>query len=269
MMPSDPPPPALLTPQDEGIPPAEETRTATVGMNISGRSVQAEITVPAGPTALRQLVPLFNSLTDLAVQIAVEDAERNGAAVSCRKGCGACCRQLVPVSYLEARWIADYVKGLPEPRRSTIRARFKEALQKAEDAGMLEKLCEPQAFDVEEVIPFGLSYFGLGIPCPFLEEESCSIHPDRPLICREFLVTSPAENCAQPLAETTERMEVPGRLSTIVAQLEEETPGPMRPWVPLILALAWDETHPDPTPLRPGPEWVEEFFARIALSQQA
>jgi Fe-S-cluster containining protein len=36
------------------------------------------------------------------------------------------------------------------------------------------------------------------MPCPFLEDESCSIHPDRPLVCREYLVTSPAELCAGP-----------------------------------------------------------------------
>ena len=37
----------------------------------------------------------------------------------------------------------------------------------------------------------GREYFQLGIPCPFLEEESCSIYHDRPITCREYLVTSP------------------------------------------------------------------------------
>ncbi len=41
-------------------------------------------------------------------------------------------------------------------------------------------------------------YFHLGIACPFLEDESCSIHADRPISCREYLVTSPAVNCADP-----------------------------------------------------------------------
>jgi hypothetical protein len=33
-------------------------------------------------------------------------------------------------------------------------------------------------------------YFLQGVACPFLEAESCGIHPDRPLACREYLVTS-------------------------------------------------------------------------------
>lgn len=32
---------------------------------------------------------------------------------------------------------------------------------------------------------------------PFLEDDACSIHPHRPSVCREYLVTSPAEHCAE------------------------------------------------------------------------
>ncbi|HEY5241787.1 MAG TPA: YkgJ family cysteine cluster protein [Polyangiaceae bacterium] len=43
-----------------------------------------------------------------------------------------------------------------------------------------------------EVIDAGVAEVirGETVSCPFLEEESCSIHPDRPPICREYLVTS-------------------------------------------------------------------------------
>jgi Fe-S-cluster containining protein len=234
-------------------------------MNISGRPVEAEITVPTAPTPPEQLLPLFHSIADLAVRIAVEDAEAGGESISCRKGCGACCRQLVPVSPIEARYLADHVRGLPEPRRAAVRERFREACRRLEEAGVLEKLRRPETFELEEVLSFGLDYFDLGIPCPFLEDESCSIHPDRPLICREFLVTSPAERCERPHEANIRKVELPGRVSNLVARKGEADPSELRPWVPLTLALEWDETHPDTTPLRPGTDWLEEFFVRMAV----
>ena len=49
----------------------------------------------------------------------------------------------------------------------------------------------------------------MGVPCPFLEDESCSIHPERPLVCREYLVTSPAALCAGPTQEGVTPVAVP------------------------------------------------------------
>ena len=59
--------------------------------------------------------------------------------------------------------------------------------------------------------------------CPFLEEESCSIHPDRPLVCREYLVTSPAELCAGPTQEGVTPVAVP-KVSPAARGLEESRP---------------------------------------------
>jgi hypothetical protein len=55
----------------------------------------------------------------------------------------------------------------------------------------------------------GHLYFEPAIACPFLEDESCSIHPDRPLACREYLVSSPASACAHPSPESIERVDLP------------------------------------------------------------
>jgi Fe-S-cluster containining protein len=100
------------------------------------------------------------------------------------------------------------------------------------------------------------------VACPFLEDESCSIHPDRPIACREYLVTSPAENCARPSAETVRMVPLAGTASNAIAHLGEEPPARVR-WVPLVLALEWAEAHPDEGPARPAPEILQEFFARL------
>ncbi|MBW3622747.1 MAG: YkgJ family cysteine cluster protein, partial [Armatimonadetes bacterium] len=203
----------MPTPNNPPEDTSPEIVTAHIEFSVAGKRMQAEIGVPAGPTHPTELLPLFRSLADLVVNAGEEAANAGGERTSCRKGCGACCRQLVPISETEARRIRDLVEELPEPRRSRIRERFAQARRRLEESGFLDQLLAPQSFAPEDVNPFGMEYFRLGIPCPFLEEESCSIHPERPLACREYLVTSPAEHCADPTAEKIRRIPIPGKAS--------------------------------------------------------
>jgi hypothetical protein len=106
-----------------------------------------------------------------------------------------------------------------------------------------------------------MQYFNLGIPCPFLEEESCSIYHDRPIACREYLVTSPAGNCAQPSPDTVKLIPLPFRIWTALARVDDESR--RAPWVPLILAPEWAEIHPDDSAARPGPALLRSLFDQI------
>jgi Fe-S-cluster containining protein len=239
------------------------TVAITVKWTISGQPLEAKITVPAGPTRARQMLPVFQSLAEVVVEQGVKAVQKQGQKVSCTKGCGACCRQLVPISPLEARHIRDLVDHLPEPRRTLIRARFAEAGQRLNDAGLLDKLQHPDQLPKDQVRPLGAEYFALKIACPFLEDESCSIYPDRPIACREYLVTSPPENCARPSADTVHCVPLAGKVSNAVARLDH--PASERiPWVPLILAPEWAEAHAQEPPPRPGPELLREVFERLA-----
>ena len=102
---------------------APETLTADVDLGIGDWRLQAKLSVPAGLTRLRLLLPMVQSLANAVVDLAAEEAEDKGQTISCKKGCGACCRQLVPISEAEARQIRDLVEELPEPRRAHVRAR--------------------------------------------------------------------------------------------------------------------------------------------------
>lgn len=241
-----------------------ESVTANVELAVGGWRLQAKLSVPAGPTRLMELLPVFQAVDNAVVDLAVKQAEEEGETISCRKGCGACCRQMVPIAEVEARRIRDLVNDLPEPRRSAIRARFAEARRRLEETGLLDKLIHREQWTEEEVQALGIKYFFLGIPCPFLEEESCSIHPDRPLACREYLVTSPPAHCAQPSGDTIRQVKIPLKVWTTVAQFDKPPPGArFIRWVPLILAPEWADAHPDELLPRPGPELVSEFFNRL------
>jgi Fe-S-cluster containining protein len=187
---------------------------------------------------------------------AVADVEREGRRISCGPGCGACCRQLVPVTPIEARRLAELVARLPEPRRSQVRARFADAVGRLDAAGILERLRHPETMSDAERSSLGMDYFQLRIPCPFLVDESCSIHPDRPLVCREYLVTSPAANCANPTEDNIAGVSMPVRLSKVLARFADQFEAHATKWVPLALAPEWALAHPDQSPLRAGSEWV-------------
>ena len=233
----------------------------SVALKVGGERLKLDLPAPAGPARLAELLPVIHDLTDDFVRLGTRDSEAQGRAISCRKGCGACCRQLVPIAPDEARQIARLVDRLPEPRRSAVRARFDEARRRLADAGLLEALTEP---DDDPPTSLGLDYFREAIPCPFLEDESCSIHPDRPSSCREYLVTSPAENCSAPSAGTIDRVAIPAKVSTALFRVSGGPAPAVARWVPLILAPSWAEAHPEGMPRRPGPEWLLDLFRRLA-----
>lgn len=247
----------------------EEFATADIALRIGEHQLKTKVTVPTANIGLKQLLPLMQSMSSTIVQIGEKNVEEKGLTISCQKGCGACCRQLVPIAPVETHAIRDLVESIPEPRKTEILKRFADAKEKMTAAGMWQKLDERQNWPEDEVLKIGIDYFKLGVACPFLEEESCSIHLDRPMACREYLVTSPAANCANPTPEGVEWVPIPAKVWTVVSKVEqsksEPTATPQRylPWVPLIQALDFAATHAE-GPERPGTEWVRDLFNGIA-----
>lgn len=238
-------------------------RVAQVRLRIGEESVDARIPVHAGPMQPWQLLPVVQQVTDLVVSVAERAEQRAGRTISCAAGCGACCRQLVPIAPSEARYIAALVDRLPEPRRSQIRQRFAAAVQRLSETGLIETLRHPERLADEQATALGLDYFRLGIPCPFLEQESCSIHPERPLACREHLVTSPPVHCAEQTPQKVQGVELPVKVSRVLRQFDQQCDRTTTPWVPLILALQWVAEHLSEPPSQPGPALLQQFINRL------
>ncbi|MBU8876547.1 YkgJ family cysteine cluster protein [Reyranella sp. MMS21-HV4-11] len=222
---------------------AEAHSTATLRLSVGDLRIVHPITVPTGPVAAADVVPALQGLVNTVVA-----AAEAGKAISCRKGCGACCRQLVPISRTEAERLMVTVANLPAERRATLEARFSAAGAALAAADLKERKGRPDR-------ELSTGYFALGIPCPFLEEESCSIHPDRPLVCREYLVTSPAELCAGPEQEGVTPVPVP-KVSLAARGLQDER----EDWFPLALLMDWAKTRPKTGARRTGPEWIQKFL---------
>lgn len=241
-------------------PKPDDMRTAKIDFSVAGRAVSLQVQVPAGPVSPTRLLPLAYALANTIVDMAVQAQPET---VSCSRGCYACCLQLVPVSTIEARAIHALVQALEEPRRSTVRARFADACRTMEAAGLMEGLRDFSRIAKQDLVAFGHDYFAHRVHCPFLEDESCSIYAERPVICREFLVTSDARHCDNPSAQTIRRIELDARVSRALPALEAPDVAPAMPWIPLILALEWVDAHPDDNE-RPGPELLQALFARLS-----
>ena len=246
--------------------------TATVSFSLKGvdYEMEARVTVPAGPARVSDLLPLARGLSDRVVEETTKAVEQQGRRISCCKGCGACCSNLVAISEVEARRIAEVVNEMPEARQSEIRARFAAARARLVEAGLMERLQASADWTDAEYGKLTGDYFRLRVACPFLEEGACSIYGERPVTCREFLVVSPPEYCAMDDSREVIRVRM---LLPVFQALAQWQVAPAKHFlervVPLILALEWSEAHPEPDPVRSGPELLEEFVRLLSVEQKS
>jgi Fe-S-cluster containining protein len=170
----------------------------------------------------------------------------------------------VPISRTEGERLLGLIETLPDEHRARVTQRFDEASLRLANAGLRNTLLDAGNRARTSDRELSAGYFTLGIACPFLEDESCSIHPDRPLVCREYLVTSPAELCAMPQREGVTPVLV-AKLSLAARGLEEERPevDTSGRWFPLALLMEWRKRRPRQAPSRPGTEWVARFLKRL------
>ena len=241
---------------------ATSRETVTMRFRAGGATIEATAELPAEPVSLANLVPFLQAVEQSIVETATAAVAEERKTISCRAGCGACCRQIVPVSLAEVEYLARLVASMPDDERAAVERRFATALAALERAGLGEELRAANTQrDASDTHDFGIRYFLAGVACPFLIDESCSIHPHRPLACREYLVTSPAVNCASPEANTIERVAVPRDLSRALYRLGDGADSSIR-WVPLVLALEWVRTH-GPLPTAPAKELLAALAREV------
>lgn len=222
---------------------------------------------PEGATAtLADLVPAASEIVEQITKAKVAQEAARGSVVSCTKGCGACCRYLVRVSIPEAFWLHARFLELPPEDQARYGERIAEIQSALRDSGLdveLAKGLTRGANDPSHEFrhhELSRRYLALGLACPFLEEESCSIHPWRPVVCRQYLVTSPAPLCVDPFGNNVRRTPMPFHATETLSELAGELLGKPPELIPLPMALDWAAENEPLARL----EWPgEELFARL------
>lgn len=252
--------------------PEPTTETANIHLEVFGQQHLFPLEFQLGEQTVAALLPFAQQLTNQITALSIVKVESEGKKISCQMGCGACCRQLVAISLVEAQDLARVVNEMPPERQAIIRERFAQGIAKLEAAGLLDPKDPPGTRDLIDTEPgsaqssiprIAKHYFEQGVACPFLENESCSIYPDRPLVCREYHVTSPAERCAKIYQIGVDPVEIPRHIGEHLARTAHAVAGLPKQMIPLILSLEYAASHPPAEKKMDGLDLVREFVADI------
>lgn len=216
--------------------------TFRVSLPLLDRPV--ELAKPRGRGTLMMMLPAARELSAKVLTAATEEAKRAGESPSCRAGCDACCRHLIPVSAMEALDLARALGRLPAASREKVVSRFEAILARMEEEGMIEpsSAAPRTAIVSRERDPkaqwqdVSARYFDMQLDCPFLSNGRCSIYADRPFACRDYNATTPRELCAK-LDERVTVIPRHLRMNEVLASLTVEIGGGSTGMVPLPLAL--------------------------------
>lgn len=218
-----------------------------VALNTPAGRLTTAIDVPTGFIPITAIVPVTRRLGEEAAELEVQQAIEAGRTISCRKGCAACCRMLVPLSAPEAFALREYVEQLPPDRRTLLLNHLSDTKDRLKREGLWERLNDVaetfKPVSDEELDPINQSYYALRIPCPYLENELCSIYEARPAACRELLVTSPAELCQDLVHNPIVPLPVSMRISSILGLVWGTLTSTPPRLIPLPMALEWAEQH--------------------------
>jgi Fe-S-cluster containining protein len=216
-------------------------------LNTPAGELSSALDVPTGFVPVTAIVPAMRRLGEEAERLEERRASEAGRTISCRMGCAACCRMMVPVAPPEAFALKEYVDNLPADRRHHIARRLTETTHHLEEHGLLDQLYAvaegTEAQSDEEFEPLNRAYYSLRMPCPFLEQEMCTIYEARPAACRELLVTSPAEWCQDLVRNPVQAIPVPVRMGSALGLLWAELTQSVPRLIPLPIAIDWAERH--------------------------
>jgi Fe-S-cluster containining protein len=243
-----------------------ETVSVNFAVGVGDGKFTATAVVPAGQTNLTQILPVIQSLDDSFIGGVAAQFSEAGFHVSCKAGCGACCRQLVPISIFEAEALSAWIRSLPEAHRQELASRFHQTLLALATAGLIDRIVNTDWLaETESARKLALDYFYKHVPCPFLVDESCSIHPIRPLICREYLVSSSPEFCNDPAGLQVVPIRMPLNFSRILNSIGAEIEKDGRGWIPLVFLFAWMDSgaRPGESVAGVGPQVLYEFVKRM------
>lgn len=250
---------------------SEKMLSGDLKLEAGREKFEINLTIPANPVKPQRILPVLQKFTNQVVERGIQRSNEAGKPISCKAACGACCRQPLLISEAEVYNLSDVIESMPPERKQTIEQRFRQGHDHFERIDWFNRFDEMSEIarttgseeSKQQFIDLISEYMEQQIACPFLEAESCSIYEDRPLICREYLVTSPAENCVSPKPETIAKMPIsvkPSKAFSMLAKTEDsKDPSSLL----LIRLIEFAEAHTEKFEEKSGPAWMEGFFNLI------
>jgi len=215
-----------------------------IGLEVQSDTEHLNLCIRASvsPAKLSDIVPLARDVCDIIVQKKQKQLQQQNVTVACRNRCSACCSYFVPVSVPEAFRIVEELNEMPEEKAKNI---LRLSLKAAEKmlADIPDNLILSDSAAVNSLEQFSRWYHKLNIICPFLSDHSCTEYGNRPLACREHLVTGSSEYCKNPGSDSTSPVEMPVSIFQAVSRLSIEFEGTGPEAIAFHLALPWVQTN--------------------------
>lgn len=216
-----------------------------------------------GEGVVAELVPMARELMDLMVSDAVNGAIKSGQKIACRKGCHAeCCRFLVSVSVPEAIAMASETAMLAANERRRIVDSCRTFAEQIQYRMSRDDFAANGSVGRNDLTSW---YYKQGLPCPFLEEDCCSIYEWRPIVCRECIVVGSPDVCKSGGGVRTE-LSMPVHLANVLVRLTGELFSSDGESVVLSGVFDWFASHGQAY----KKVWSREFLVRrfIALATE-
>lgn len=244
--------------------------TAIIGLelDIAGERVSFRIGVSEGQARLADIVPPARALSTKLVLAVLEKLRRDEELVPCCEGCSACCSYLTPLSVPEVFRLRQEILAMPTERGKKVFESCLDAAKKIldnrpEDSGVNELTEENGQIQVSGL---GKWYAGLKQSCPFLSDGLCTVYEQRPIACREHMITGSASLCEAEWTDGSEVVRMPVSVLEALAQLTAELEQSSIEAVMLPLALPWACENIERDERRWPATVMAEQFAKIVKS---
>src|SRR5215208_10735 len=147
------------------------TERYEIALNTPAGQLTTAIAVPPGFVPVTAIVPVVRRLGEEAQALELARSLESGKSLSCRKGCAACCRMMVPLSPPEAFALRDYVHSLSVERQERIAKRLAGTKSVLLAHGLWHRLLDmgdtAEPPDDAALEPINRDYYALRPACPF------------------------------------------------------------------------------------------------------
>ena len=225
------PPITVLTDQDAEAMPSGVDKIIGLELEILGRQLHFRLCATNTRARLPDIVPAARTLSRMITDVVLENVQRNGGHIPCKRGCTHCCRSIIPLAVPEMLFLAESIQRMAHPRCKALQRSFlvaaRRLLRKPPPAAFLTHQVSDSSERSNELELISTWYQSLKLDCPLNSQGICAIYRYRPLACREHFVYGAAEGCTAG-SSAAEVVDIPIRmvdaLVHLSADLEENKP---------------------------------------------
>lgn len=241
-------------------------------IDILGEEILFFFSFKDQPTTLIDIAHVAKSLSVRINSIVRTKVVESGFTIPCAAGCDACCYFLILLSPPEAiRIVEEVIMKMPIERREHIMQHCDELKERT--FRLLPKHLYPKnANNVSnsEIRSISTWYTTLQQPCFFLRDNSCSIYEQRPIVCRDWLVTGSTAQCQFGQAAASVPVEMPLNVGDILRRIVGELEGVPPQGVFLHDIFTWYEASKELRERKwPAKEMIESFVEALHESRNS